>query len=406
MKIKKIFIIIFLILSMIFLSGCYDANSVETLAYAVAIGIDKVQDNVIKLTIQFAVPRTSDSSSGSSQASSSTVMDVNCSSIDEGISLINSYISKKINLSHCKAVVFSEEIAHEGISEYILNLVNNVQMRPDCNLIVCRCDAYQFLSNSIPTLESVPARYYELIFSSSKYTGYTKSVYINSFYERMLNSRCEPIAVLGGVNTASTQDAASSSNSLGDGYKADETPLESKNNVENMGLAVFSGDSLVGELNSIETLCHMLVSNELTNATITIPNPNNYNTSLSLYISLKKPTKNTVKIINDYPYITSNIWICGYILNIDDLIDVTNPDTVQDINDAAVSYLNYYIASYLYKTAKEFHSDIDGFGNNLLIRYPTIDSWKKSDWQKNYKNSFFKVNVDCNIIGSNLFNRF
>ena len=406
MTIKKIIIIIILILSMIFLSGCYDANSVETLAYAVAIGIDKVQDNVIKLTIQFAVPKTSDSSSGSSQSSSSTIIDVNCSTIDEGLSLINSYISKKINLSHCKAIVFSEEIAYEGISQYILNLVNNVQVRPDCNLIVCRCDAYQFLSNSIPTLESVPARYYELIFSSSKYTGYTDSVCISSFYEKMQSSTCEPIAVLGGVNAASTQEASSASNSIGDGYRADETPLETQNNIENLGLAVFSGDSLVGELNSIETLCHMIVSNKLKNATITIPNPNNYGNSISLSINLEKPTKNKVRIINDYPLITSTIWISGYILNLDDSIDMTNTNTVQEVNSAANAYLNYYILSYLYKTAKEYHSDIDNFGSHLLINYPTTNSWEKADWLNNYKNSFFEVIVKCNIVSANLFNKF
>ena len=397
--IKKFFLIIILLFCLINLTGCYDANSVETLAYAVAIGIDKVDSNDIKLTIQFAVPKTSGSSSGSSQASTSTIIDVACSSIDEGISLINSYISKTVNLSHCKAVVFSEEIAYDGISEHVLNLINNVQLRPDCNIIISRCDAYQFLSNSVPTLESVPARYYELILTSSKYTGYTESVYIDSFYEKMQSMNCEPVAVLGGINISST-------NSISNGYKADETPLESQNNVENMGLAVFHKDNLIGELNNIETLCHMLVSNKLKNATITIPDPNNYNNSISIYISLKKPTKNIVKIINDYPYIISNISISGYILNIDDSIDMTNSDDVTKINDALILYLKYYILSYLYKTAKEFHTDIDGFGNSITKNYLTLDEFQKSDWLNNYKNSFFKVNVDCNIISSNLFNSF
>ena len=41
------------------------------------------------------------------------------------------------------------------------------------------------------------------------------------------------------------------------------TPIESKNNVESMGLAVFRGDKLVGELNNIETLCHLIITNDL-----------------------------------------------------------------------------------------------------------------------------------------------
>lgn len=406
MKFKHFFIIVILFFCLMFLSGCYDASSVETLAYAVAIGIDKVEDNVIKLTMQFAVPQTSDESSSSSQASSSSIVDVNCSTIDEGISLINSYISKKVNLSHCKAIVFSEELAYEGLSEYILNLMNNAQVRPDCNIIISRCDAYYFLSNSVPTLESIPARYYELILNSSEYTGYTDSIYLTDFYERMLNNRCEPIAILGGVNTQSTQDAASTEHALGNAYKADETPLETQNNVENMGLAVFSGDSLVGELNSIETLCHMIVSNKLKNATITFPNPNDSNNNISIYINLKKPTKCSIKIINDYPYITINAWITGYALNITDSLDLTDEKNVQIINNATTAYLNYCISSYLYKTSKDFHSDIDDFSSHLIRNYLTDADWKKADWQNNYKNAFFNVNVNCNIISSNLFNRF
>ena len=40
-----------------------------------------------------------------------------------------------------------------------------------------------------------------------------------------------------------------------------------------MGLAVFRGDTLVGELNSIETLCHLITTNNLRTATISIPSP-------------------------------------------------------------------------------------------------------------------------------------
>lgn len=403
MKNKFVLIFISLFVCLTILSGCYDVNSVETLTYAVAIGIDKEQENVIKLTLQFAVPKASDSSFGSSQASTSTIVDIKCTTIDEGISLINSYLSKKVDLSHCKVIVFSEQLAHEGLFNYILSLMNNVQVRPDCNIIISRCDAYDFLSNSIPTLESVPAKYYELILNSSEYTGYTESIYLSEFYERLLNNRCEPIGILGGINIKENQDSL---NVLENGYKADETPIETQNNIENMGLAVFSGDTLIGELNGIETLCHMIISNSLKNATITIPHPFNLNTNISIYLNLKKPTKNTVKIVNDYPYITSKIWVSGYILNVDNSLDLTDEKNIKDINTAVSAYLNNCIKSYLYKTSKDFHSDIDDFGSCILYNYITNDDWKKADWLNNYKNSFFNVDVNCNITSSNLFNKF
>ena len=53
---KKTFaIILIIILCLISLTGCYSAEGLETLAYAVAIGIDKGEKDVIRLSLQFAV---------------------------------------------------------------------------------------------------------------------------------------------------------------------------------------------------------------------------------------------------------------------------------------------------------------------------------------------------------------
>ncbi len=120
MRTKVIAILLILILCSTTLTGCYSAEGLETLAYAVALGIDKGENDKIRLSLQFAILSNSSGGSsggGSSQSQESTVTTVDCSSIDSGIALINSYISKKVNLSHCKAIVISEELAYEGLSE-------------------------------------------------------------------------------------------------------------------------------------------------------------------------------------------------------------------------------------------------------------------------------------------------
>ena len=53
---KKIFIIVLLLIFCMFtLTGCYNAQGLETLAYAVAIGIDKGENDKIRISLQFAV---------------------------------------------------------------------------------------------------------------------------------------------------------------------------------------------------------------------------------------------------------------------------------------------------------------------------------------------------------------
>ena len=134
---------------------------------------------------------------GSSQSQKSTITSVDCNSIDSGIALINSYISKKVNLSHCKAIIISEELAYEGISEYIYTLVNNIQIRPDCNVVISRCNAKDYLDNSTPTLESVSARYYEFTLNSSEYTGFTENIKLFNFYSDLLSTTTQAHAILG-----------------------------------------------------------------------------------------------------------------------------------------------------------------------------------------------------------------
>lgn len=173
-----------------------------------------------------------------------------------------------------------------------------------------------------------------------------------------------------------------------------------------MGLAVFVGDKLVGELDNVETLCHMIVSNKFKNATITIQNPYDYNSNISIYITPKKKTDVDVQIINGYPYITCNISLNGNVLGLEDTLDLSDQKTLNTLNESVNSYLEFCINSYLYKTAKVFHSDIDNFGIHVLHNYLTAPEWLASDWLNNYQNSFFDVNVETNIISGYLFSEF
>ncbi len=53
---KKYFIIAVIIIFCLFsLSGCYSAEGLETLAYAVALGIDKGENDKIRVSLQFAL---------------------------------------------------------------------------------------------------------------------------------------------------------------------------------------------------------------------------------------------------------------------------------------------------------------------------------------------------------------
>lgn len=391
----KRYLSLFLILTIFTfsLSGCYNTHNIDRLAYVVALGIDVGTHNTLKLSFQISIPGGK-SEGNSSQTDTSIVNSIECDSIDSGINLMDSYLSREINLAHCKVIVFSEEFAYNGISESLYTLINKLEVRPTSNVVVCRSSAEYFLNNSKPLLEKLSARYYEVAPSSSEYTGYTEDVTLSRMFSDYKDSFKQCYAILGGVNNPSVYiDSGEDPSEQDASYKADETLITDEPNIENMGLAIFSGDSLVGELNGIETICHQIISDKLHTCIISIPSPFEKDDYISLRLRQTKNTKVKVKFVNGSPYITSDVYIEARILSMDKGAKYLDHDSIEKLEKYANSYLKDHLYNYLYKISKVYNSDIDGFGRYAASQFLTWSDWTSYNWLDNFHNSFFQVNV-------------
>lgn len=402
---KYISLILILTIATFSLSGCYNEKNIDHLAYVVAIGIDVSSTNNLRLSFQLSTSSEASSSGGSSsQSDSSVVNTIECSSINSGINILNNYLSKKVNLAHCKVIVFSEEFASKGISKEIYTLMNDIEVRPDCNVIISRCNAEYFLKNSKPVLEKLSARYYEIVPSSYEYTGYTSDVTLSDFFATLNDPFNECTAILGGVNVSTNKDFNSylSNSEKDSSYKSDQAPITDGTHTENMGIAVFSGDELVGELNGIESICHLILTNKMETCKISIPDPFDNDDSMFLCLSLKRKNHPNVSLINGSPYIENNISLSSTIYSMDKDANYLNKENLEKIEYYANSYLEAKINDYLYKTSKEFKSDIDGFGKYLAKDFLFWDDWNEYSWLENYKNSFFKTTVNVDVQSGHL----
>lgn len=402
MKIKKFFILVILTIILLSLSGCYDAHGIEEFSYATALGLDVSENKLLSLTLQISIPSTT-SESGSSQSSKTDTITVECNSINSGISLINSYISKEVNLSHCKVIVISEELAYQGLSEYVDTFANTVEIRPDCNVIIAKCSAKDFIENAFPSIDTLTARYYEVALKSSEYTGFTTSTKSVDFIGDMKTTFVQAHAILGNLKLENRNTELNSA--LDNIYKAGETPIEGSTNIEFFGTAVFRDDKLVGELNGIETICYLLVTNGFKNCTLSIPDPFNINSSVDLRLNKKRNSKVSVDFVNNSPYISVEVFLEGYGISLDESTDYSSVEDISILNNYAEQYLKLQLENYLYKTSKELNSDISGFGKYALSKYLTWDEWISSNWLENYKNSFFNVKVHVNIQSGGEFNK-
>lgn len=414
---KFIYVILAIFIVLFALSGVYSTRTIDKLAYVIALGLDVGENNTLKLSIQLSKP--SGSSGGSSDGETKKIVNsIECSSISSGLNLFNSYLSRRVNLSHCKVIVISEELAASGISDYIYTLLNDVEMSPHANVIISKSNAREFLDSSKPELEELASKYYELAFNSSEYTGYTQNVTLIQFFSDYVDTFKQPVAILGSVNSGSIADnkesaQVSSSDNINaattfessnedSSYKAGETPMDSKSNIENMGLAVFKGGKLVGELTGLETIYHLIVSNQLKSCKISIPNPIGDSETLDLNIKLGTNIKNELTFVNGNPYISTDISLDIKILSTtegstEENTNYYSKENTELIEKACNEYLKDSITDYLYKTSKNYQSDIDGFGKYAVKYFSTIQDWQEYDWLNNYENSIFHVMVESNL---------
>lgn len=397
--IKKIVALaLILIILVIFITHEIRITTIDDLAYVVAIGLDVGDNNLLKVSFQIATTSENSTSSGDSgDSSNSTISTVEASSIDNAIDLVNTYISKELSLAHCKIIVISEELAYGGVANYLYTLINKMEISPKCNIIVSRVDCEYFLNEASSNFENSSTKYYNIIPSTAEYTGYTDKMTLSDFFSRMGDSFAQPYTILGGVNIYDNNSYSTSNNEKDTTVKAGNTNVKSKNNIEISGLAVFNADTLVGELNAIETICHLILSNKLKNATISIPSPFNNVETIDLYLSLSKNTKFDVRLLNGTPYVTSDVYIDARILTINKDSDYLDEDNLNQIEEYANSYLRSHILSYFYKTSKEFKSDILGLGKYVVSDFTTWDKWIDYNWLSQYENAFFDVNVKTDV---------
>lgn len=171
--------------------------------------------------------------------------------------------------------------------------------------------------------------------------------------------------------------------------------MKAKNGIENIGIAVFRQDKMVGTLTPLETLAHLIITNEIKNCNISIPDPKNDENIIDLSFNFYSHPKVDVSILNGTPYINVKIKASSKIASVKHLTDNITVDEIEHIEKTANNYLNTLLSHYLYKISKELNSDCAYLGKYALKNFKTHQELEAYNWLEHFQDSFFKV--ECNI---------
>lgn len=295
---------------------------------------------------------------------------------------------------------------NSGIATEIYSLINNEEVRPTTNLVISKCSAYDYLNNSAPNLEKLTTQYYETFSITGRFTGYFSHITIGNFFNALSAKSCEPTAILGGLNATAREELSETENVVTspEDLTAGNSSVTGKRGTENFGIAVFDEDVLCGELTAVESMCHLLITNELDSCIVSIDNPISKEQSKKMEIHLFPSQKSEIKvnIKDDKPYISIKLSLESDIMTLDKGINYENNEVLSKISNATKDYLKEQMNNYLNKVSKEYNVDIDHFCTKGPAHFSTISEWEKFNWKEKFKDAVFDVNIDIDVLSTML----
>lgn len=377
---KTILVSIILIIILFTFTGCYYTNGIDDYYFIISLGLDAGTDGLLKLSVQISSTTSEDSSSSSdsSQSSNYQIYSVEAKTIDECITILNNYLNKEINLSHCSALIISEELAKKGLNSYINTLSNNTELRHTCQVIISSSTAYDVLDKVSNSGEVFSARFFDYLATSTDYTGFTITSSFGDFFQALENNYYEPSAIYTVVS--------------------DDT-------IQTSGIAVFKQDYMVGHLNVINSIAHLATTNKLNTCIVTIDSPFYENEKIDLELNLYKDTEISVDIINGSPFISVQIYPEGTIKSSGSTFNYIDNNEIETLEKATNAYLENIFKEYFYNISKEYNADIVGFKSICQSTILTKEEFNKIHWDDIFQDSFFDVTINTKINSSNLFNK-
>ena len=354
------------------------------------MGIDKGEKENIKITMQYFTINEKSEEKPGNEETASIVLET--SSILNGINMINNSIDRKLNFSHTKLIVISEELSKEGNLIAILKpLQNSKEFRPNVYIAVSRQDANKYLKTVEKLKKSNIARYYELMFSSYQYSGYYLTTTKDDFYYKMQDKDVLAIAPYVSANTSKKD------NKKKEDFIAGEIPEQGKEtNVQIMGVVVFDNDKMIDYLTGKEVMHFLMSMGEFKRAIYTIEDPLRKNRFIN--VSLRQLKKPSIKVnTKDNPKIKLDIKLnCDYIYFESD-VDYNDKQKNAILANHIKKNIELNIKKLLDKTVNEIDGDICSFAKVARRNFLTWQDWEKYKWKSKYKNSKFDIKIDLKI---------
>lgn len=382
---RKLFMLGMLILVLTVNTGCWNRRELNDLAIEVAMGIDK-SGGQYRITTQVVDPGEVAARKGGTGRTPVTVYQATSGTIFEAQRKMTTMSPRKIYIAHLRMVVIGEELAREGISEFLDFLSRDHEQRPDFFVVVAKGTSAENVLKILTPLEKIPANklFYSLK-TSEKVWAPTSSVTLDVLISDLVSTGKQP--VLTGLEIKGDQEAGESTENIEE--------IAAPAQLQYSGLGVFKKDKLVGWLNEAESKGYNYIMDNVKNTVGVIRCPKGGKAGMEV-IRSKAVMKGKVK--NGKPEADVEIRIEA---NVGEIacknLDLTKTDTIYEMEARSEQRVKEITEKAIKKAQKKYKADIFGFGEAVHRANPKF--WKRieKNWDREFVDLPVNVKVDVKI---------
>lgn len=391
------------------LTGCWGYRETDETAHVLLLGLEKGKENVLSLTALIAVPRRMGGGGGGGGVGGGggggggqkpvITVSVECRTILTGLDMINSVIERRATLDHLKVILFSREIAEEGLDRYMAPFLRYPQFRRTVYLGVCQKSCRELLEKFEPVMEANPAKYAELLMGSQKYVGFIPFNQIHHFVTDWKSKSAEPVCVLVDLEREGEgkEGGKPSGKEEGD-FLAGQLPRKGGNKIEFIGSAVFRGTKMVGTIDGSETVILNVLRGWLKETFVAFPDPSRPDRFVIVRLLAERKPKIEVRSGEDGgASIDVRVFLDAEIISVQSGENYERPDRLAELEKKINTLLENKTQSLIRKTQEEYRADIFGFGLKARRLAATYPEWQKLDWPEIYPRAAVSVTYAVKI---------
>lgn len=394
--------LVLIFLSLLSFSGCWDQKELESLALVQILGLDLSDDGrELLVSTMIAIPSklgVTGEGGGGGEGPGVTTLSIQAPSIYEAFNRINTTLNREVTLLQNQVLLIGEALAKKGIGPWIDNLLRFPEMRRTLLIFICQGKATELFKVE-PPLENNPAEYLRDLILLSKYSGMFPLTTIHDFikrYESYAQQNYGPIlAPYHGESAAKTDGSKPEQPTAGEnpGQSEPKPPAPPKG-VRIIGTAVFKGDKVIGSLDLYETQMMQLLTNQFSEAYLTIDDP--YQAETIIAFQLKKGLPIQIKYFKETPpRFSVRLELEANLVSIQSGIDYSQPDKEAFLGRAIAKVLKNRIKKVIAKSQDQFQSDIFGFGARARNAMLTSKEWETYNWPAKYPTA--RIDLDIQV---------